>query len=236
MPKRSRPIPHASETQRWDDTKVAYEVQHAQGKRKAVLQALKKRRKLEHEETLRRTTNSQKALFARFSAAVYEDTPGSYMSKETEWTYMTEYSTETTGVWQKDDEVVISCRGTASARDMLIDMALIMGVERMTSRFRDAKTLVTDIQHKLKPKTLIFCGHSLGGTIALRLHHDFNGSMCYLYNPGITADYVPLLSDKGVQDFYVLGDPVSTLGQLARPRRVQLSKVGMNPHTIQQFI
>lgn len=266
MVKRSRPTPSAQVLTTWSDDELQTELSNASGKRKIAIKTEIQRRKQLNEDpavpvsvdpvseepsseeppakrqkVAETPSITEAVLYARFSEAVYHTDPWTRMKKWggfREWTPLHQYRTSTLNIWYHGptDTLVIALRGTADAQDVITDIALILGKEAMTPRYLIALHTARKVYNEYTPNRIIFCGHSLGGAVALTLHHAWKGlSECFIYNPGVTQNNVGWLREKGVNDFYVKGDVVSALGQLARPKRVQAAKQSMNRHTIGQF-
>lgn len=262
MVKRSRPIPSAQVLTTWSDEELQTQLSQSSGKRKNAIEKEVRRRQVdaglpaiapvvngpENEEPPSKRQKvagvpgtSEAVLYARFSEAVYHHNPPERMKKWGNfrvWELLVHYTTKTLNAWYHgpSDTLVIALRGTADAQDVITDIALVLGKELLTPRYMTALLTTRKAYNEYTPNRVVFCGHSLGGAVALTLHHAWQGlSDCFLYNPGITQRNAVWLRAKGVNDFYVKGDVVSALGQLTHPNRVKASKAGLNRHTIGQF-
>lgn len=177
-------------------------------------------------------------LFANLSEIAYHKNP---VQRAQYWgvkylEFLKTYSTNTVHFWIKPGtkSVVIAIRGTDSIDDVMTDLSLILGTEKLTPRYL---TLVLNTQRmiaKVRPTKIYICGHSLGGSLALQLNSKLRRykPVTYTFNAGITPQLLYKLN--GVNDYYIKGDPVSLLGQAKRKRVLKPNKL-YNAHSIIQF-
>jgi len=72
-------------------------------------------------------------------------------------------------VYTKGDKVIVSHRGTASAKDIYNDAMFTMGLIKHTKRYKHAKKIQKEAEKKYQGKEITTVGHSLGGALAERV-------------------------------------------------------------------
>ena len=106
--------------------------------------------------------------------------------------------------------------------DLATDVALGLGAQKYTPRFRKAKRLTAKTQKKYGKENTIAMGHSLGGAIATESGADKR----ITYNRGVGLGHVGRKTKKGQVDYRTNGDAVSFLSKTTRYEK------GAQRHTI----
>lgn len=145
--------------------------------------------------------------------------------------------------------VITANRGTADVDDLMTDVALVKGHESTTRRFRQSAKHFEKVLGKYDSYEHILTGHSLGGSVNDYLDSRFNGSIheIHNYNRGASAKAalqglagkITKVERPHVHDYYVAGDPISTLGMMDGTRNIHLVKPyedSSNPHSLSQFL
>ncbi len=84
-----------------------------------------------------------------------------------------------------DKEIIVSFRGSVSAEDWLVsDVAIVANIQKIAPRFIREKKAVLEVRQKYPDKKIVLTGHSLGGTIALTIAHEFPWVQAVAFNPG----------------------------------------------------
>lgn len=140
--------------------------------------------------------------------------------------------------------VVISYRGTdpSNSEDLFDDLAIALGLENHTSRFKKAEKLYKQAAAKYGKENITITGHSLGGNIAATVaeRHDVEA---HIFSPGLSLTKA-LQSHKGNTNhtymYYTRHDPVTTAAQFNmdsnRITRVVPQSNTWNPHAIDNFL
>lgn len=111
-------------------------------------------------------------------------------------------------------------RGTDinSTKDKLDDLLVLIGLNKVSNRYKKTKKLHTRVKGKYGETQLT--GHSLGGTIANNLSRE-TGSKATLYNPGRSVEQLHQLAGdhftdngKNIHTFRHRLDPISITGSL----------------------
>lgn len=211
----------------------------------------------------RRTVPEDVSLMARFADSAYKDIQERVvsipLSERDQWSYLEHLSSEEVAVWQHADEsqIITSHRGTANFSDVGTDVALVLGIEEQTDRFKRANEHYERILQEFPPDeyshTLV--GHSLGGAINEYIFskHYNEIDRVHNFNPGAafaemteklkfltrrSEEERALLEARGdkVANHHIEGDPISTLKRLD-PTTIVYDKTYSDKmaHTISQF-
>lgn len=152
-------------------------------------------------------------------------------------------------------KAVLSFRGTDLKskqnkwKDLGSDALLAVGLQELSSRFRNAKKATKQAIDKYGSDNLELVGHSLGGSQALYSNAKY-GVKTTALNPGVS----PKNARKGLLDklgdalfkrkahssatIYHSGprDPISALSPLVNARVVQVKPRGKNAHSLSNFL
>ena len=161
---------------------------------------------------------------------------------QTGWTLDSNLSDTEKKVLFKDDEVVVSYRGTDSTKDVLNDLSLLLGLDKLFSpRKRKERKHFKKVLQKYKGKQISLTGHSLGGksvmNIILKYPTDFYKA--YMINGASVHDTTaPLILQRvnKLKDAYnirVQIDPVSVLNPF---QQVLVKQSKGDPHTVNNFV
>lgn len=96
--------------------------------------------------------------------------------------------------------------------DLATDVALGLGAQKYTPRFRKAKRLTAKTQKKYGKDNTTALGHSLGGAIA----SESGAEKRITYNRGVGLGHVGRQTKKGQVDYRTSGDAVSLLSKTTR--------------------
>lgn len=133
----------------------------------------------------------------------------------------------------KDNRIVVAYRGTqvSDFSDMSTDLAIALGAENISKRFRKHKRDFQNITaHYGDDKDYVVVGHSLGGSIASFITNEFDDvSEAHVFNPGSGISSLrERVSSKDSSDLnnrlhrhFMVGDPISYLGH---------TNAGVNDH------
>tara|TARA_B110000211_G_C14063377_1_gene546612 strand:+ start:195 stop:851 length:657 start_codon:yes stop_codon:yes gene_type:complete len=119
---------------------------------------------------------------AKLTAVAYSNNRMSFNG----YKYIEEFSTAETAVYQKNDTVYISFRGTSNLKDVVTDVKLIKGEERTTNRFQKSYKLAQDF--KAKGFKVVVVGHSMGATIGFTIGERDPTIEVYGFNIGSTPN------------------------------------------------
>jgi len=199
------------------------------------------------------------STYARFADAVYKDDGiqrrGYVVSNiGKDWQYRAKLSNDHIGVWENlnSNEIITSFRGTSDWNDVRTDVALALGQEAMTSRFKESLDQFDKVLETYQPgqysHTLV--GHSLGGSINEYVFSKRNASIdrVHNFNPGASVSSVGTHIDTAVDatfrkerkdkvtNHHIIGDPISMLKTIDPTAVTYEMKAGnLNAHTIKQF-
>lgn len=140
---------------------------------------------------------------------------------------------------------VIAYRGTKDLHeDLPTDLALALGAENLTSRFRNSNKLIDQVieKHGVEP---VLTGHSLASAIALT-HGRARDLEVHAFNPGAAVSQVRGALDKSYdgkkqkneRHVYTTGtDPISFLSQFAvgEEKIHHVKAKGLNTHGLGNF-
>lgn len=196
-----------------------------------------------------------KHKYAKFANTSYERLASSRISlvNDDAWQYDTHVSDKHQAVFVNPEtkEVVTSFRGTKELDDLSTDLAIAIGAEQVSKRFRKQARDYQKVLDKYgEGYTHNLSSHSLGGTLNNYIQHKFKGrvSNVYNFNPGSSAAH----AHKGIRsrlkgefhsnihNFLIAGDPISTLtvasagstNVLIDPQKEGAS----NPHSLENFL
>jgi hypothetical protein len=151
-------------------------------------------------------------------------------------------------------KAILSFRGTdlkskqAKWKDLGSDALLAVGLQELSTRFRNAKKATKAAIDKYGADNVELVGHSLGGSQALYANAKY-GVKTTALNPGVS----PANAKKGVLDklgdalfkrkakstatIYHTGaaDPISALSPLVNAKVVQVKPRGKNAHSLRNF-
>lgn len=140
-------------------------------------------------------------------------------------------------------EVVISHRGTDPklASNLSTDVALALGVEGLTQRYKNATIRDANTKVKYDGYDVRLTGHSLGGSISQHSAGQ-NGLKAVVYNSGsgmLNPSHFlrPKKQKRNVTHYSVMSDPLS-FTSMFRPANQQTvaRKTGVNPHALDNFL
>jgi pimeloyl-ACP methyl ester carboxylesterase len=145
---------------------------------------------------------------------------------------------------QATGHVVISYRGTrpSDAEDIADDLAIVAGLERYTSRFKQAEKLYKQVEAKYGKENIAITGHSLGGEIAITVaeRHDVEA---HVFSPGMslpTAFQTHKGNNNHTYMYYTRHDPVPMAARYSmdsnRITHVVPQSNTWNPHAVDNFI
>lgn len=161
---------------------------------------------------------------------------------QTGWTLDSSLSDKEKKVIYKGDEVVVSYRGTDSTKDVLNDLSLLLGLDKIFSpRKSKERKHYKKVLKKYKGKKINLTGHSLGGksvmNIILKYPTEFNKA--YMINGASVHDTsapLKLKAKNKLNDVYnirVKIDPVSVLNPF---QEVKVKQSKGDPHTVYNFV
>lgn len=127
--------------------------------------------------------------------------------------------TKDTSLSNGKDKVYVDKKGKASVvykgtnpldpRDLLTDAALLVGLEKYTPRFQNAKKLADKAKQKYGTNNVSGVGHSLGGSLA-----ESSGlKERYTYNKGVGLGGIGKQMRRGEHDYRAPNDIVSVLAK-----------------------
>lgn len=203
-----------------------------------------------------RTLDDSSKAHAIFASASYKEEHKdrkkfiNHKLDNSDWIEDAELSTEHQRIFvnSKEKKVVTSYRGTYAgdlSHDLLTDIAIAIGFEHKTGRFKKAEESFKDTVLKYEDYSHTVTGHSLGGSIARHVleKHEPLIDEAHIFNPGVGLGYKKhWFTKKEVSDklhgHYIAADPVSALGVVGRqnvhlyPPPSTLTKA----HSIDNFI
>ena len=110
-------------------------------------------------------------------------------------------------VYTKGDQVIVSHRGTKSAKDIFNDAAYGMGMLKYTKRYKHSERIQREAEKKYEGKQITTVGHSLGGALAERVAKrgerviTFNKADTSLFNSAKRKNQVDLKTEYDVVGF-----------------------------------
>jgi hypothetical protein len=170
---------------------------------------------------------------------------------DTDWIVDRDLSNHETAVFvnKEKNQVVTAFRGTKDVVDLHTDLAIVVGHEKMTKRFRKADKEYGQILNKYQGFNHSLSGHSMGGSINMYLAERYDGFIdeVHNFNPGSSVSSVrgklKGVFDKRdrshINDYFIHGDALSTMGR-GDPGHTQHVlaplKGSTNFHSIDQFL
>jgi hypothetical protein len=158
------------------------------------------------------------------------------------------------GIWEKDGKAVVGIRGTdfKDAKDLADDVAIGIGVLKLTPRYKQAKKWVKKAIEKYGKNNVEVAGHSLGAKISKELAKDF-GIRGSTFNAGASvSDAASSVLDrtackvnkkgrrckraKLVQNYRTATDPISAASVGDINMNTVKRKSGKDPHAIANFV
>lgn len=146
---------------------------------------------------------------------------------------------------EEEKHVVTAYRGTKCDNgiincltgDIGTDMALAVGHEGKTSRFRKSVKEHFDTVDKYAEYNHTLTGHSLGGSIAryVQQQHPELVDEVHMFNAGAGL-YTEHTLDKSVHAHHVVGDPISMFGSKQKHNVHLYKPSGINAHTLEFFL
>ena len=185
--------------------------------------------------------------YGRFTALAYpkvKDVENEMKKYKLEnWNFDAGLSDHEVKVFYNDKEVIISFRGTDSPKDVLHDLSIIVGLEKIWSaRRKKEKKLVKKVMKKYKRDRYTLVGHSLGGKSVMN-QMDIYGKKNmhgYMFNGASMGDLATsakfLLNGKygRMHNIRVSFDPVSVLNPF---KETEIKKKRAdNVHTVYNFV
>jgi hypothetical protein len=152
------------------------------------------------------------------------------------WTRDKEISNGKTSVYTKDNQVVISHRGTdtSDSQDMSADKDIVLGsFDEDDPRVKRAKKIADKAVKKYRGKKFTQVGHSLGAVVMEELKRyakrniGFNAGSSPAYNSFRKAP-------KRIETYLIDGDGISVFNK--KPKGVFKPKGSRSPHDIENFI
>jgi putative lipase involved disintegration of autophagic bodies len=107
-------------------------------------------------------------------------------------------------VYTKDGKVIVSHRGTSSAKDIYNDAMYTMGMLKHTKRYKHSERIQREAEKKYAGKEITTVGHSLGGALAERVAKKkgrvitFNKADTSLFNSAKRKNQVDLKTERDV--------------------------------------
>ena len=113
---------------------------------------------------------------------------------------------------EKKAYVVYKGTDPKDVRDLATDAALAVGAEKYTPRFRNAKRLAKQVEHKYGAENVEAVGHSLGGALAT----ESGIAKRVTYNKGVGIGGIGKQLRRGQVDYRSPNDVVSALSKFSK--------------------
>lgn len=146
-------------------------------------------------------------------------------------------------VWVNNEtgNLILGHRGTElkdkkhRVKDLLSDVALTFGAERLDPRFRSAERHLKAVENKYQGKKITTTGHSLAGQVSTYLAKKSNNvDKAVTFNKGFTP-----FSDRGSNksiNYYTQGDVISNAGALfSKGKHIIQNRANKNKHSLSNF-
>jgi hypothetical protein len=188
---------------------------------------------------------AEEILHAKFSNAAYDEDPGSIegfipMAKNPFGEFSFEYV-----VWERAGHVVLAFRGTASARDRLVDAGdiVLRGQSPLAMLWTDlcytgrqSRDVLRKVMDHFPGHQYSVTGHSLGGFLAAHAiaGNDSPAISCvHIFNAGAGLLGDTVFNDSRINSHHVIGDWISTTSGL---RKKVYECKSSNSHSIENFL
>ena len=127
----------------------------------------------------------------------------------------------------KNNNPTIAYTGSRKIKDIFTDGLLALGLEKYSTRFRDAKRTMDAVKRKYGNKPVTTLGHSLGGSLA----EYAKGDKVITVDKGVGIGTIGKKINKNQTDIRASNDLVSVLSNTQRGGRkiVLKDKANLNP-------
>ena len=128
--------------------------------------------------------------------------------------------------YDKERNPTVVFRGSKSKDDAMTDGLLALGLEKYSTRFRESKDLMNDVNKKYNNKPVTSLGHSLGGTLS----EYAGGDKIITVNKGVGISGIGKTISNKQTDIRSRNDIVSSLSNFqAGGRKITLKTKNINP-------
>tara|TARA_R110002073_G_scaffold53343_3_gene137738 strand:+ start:2927 stop:6739 length:3813 start_codon:yes stop_codon:yes gene_type:complete len=116
------------------------------------------------------------------------------------------------------DKQIVAFRGTKELADFGTDYYVSVGSIEESDRFKKDKKHLEELNKsfRINNNKTTFCGHSLGGKLALSFRDIYSNVYCVVFNSGQGADLSPRLLRK-TKVYNIYGDAISVLNFVKHP-------------------
>jgi hypothetical protein len=131
-------------------------------------------------------------------------------------------------LYEKDNKIVVSIRGTLDTEDVKDDIHFALNRLETSPRFIQLKKIVANIFAKFPEKDIYFTGHSLGGGMVFYLVKVFGSKIKGdVFNPATNLEVLRSIAPKNVKAHIIEGDIVSdALGKFLPNKQVYTNPYG----------
>lgn len=131
-------------------------------------------------------------------------------------------------------------RGTSiGTKDVLSDISIVLGLQSIDGQFRRFVGEFEAIHRKYPNMDHWVTGHSLGGSIALKIYERYKTELkgCHVFNPGTAKLELTGVADPRLTIWVVVGDPISALiSGNPNTRLIEKTRANKSPHSSEQFV
>jgi hypothetical protein len=133
----------------------------------------------------------------------------------------------------KNNNPTIAYTGSRKIKDIFTDGLLALGLEKYSTRFRDAKKTMDAVKRKYANRPVTTLGHSLGGSLA----EYAGGNKVITVDKGVGIGNIGKRINKNQTDIRASNDLVSVLSNTQRGgRKITIKdKANLNPLTAHNY-
>jgi hypothetical protein len=134
----------------------------------------------------------------------------------------------------KNNNPTIAYTGSRKIGDWMTDGLLALGLEKYSTRFRNAKQTIDNVKRKYGDKNITTLGHSLGGSLA----EYAGGNKIITIDKGVGLSGIGKRINKNQTDIRASNDLVSLLSNTQTGNRKKITikdKANLNPLTAHNY-